>query len=242
MKFSRKNYLITGASSGIGKATAIHLDALGARVVLVARNEESMKEIARGLKNQPILIPYDFEQNNEMEKIFLTCKENGISLDGMVHCAGIGGGCPLKVNDDDFAKRMMQINYFSFLELCRFFIKKKYVSEGAAIVAMSSISARTMEKGMIQYAAAKSAVETAVRIASKELAGRKIRVNALEPAFVKTPLAEGIEQEADFLQRQPLGIIEPENIGEIIAFLLSEKAKYITGALIPVSAGYDYGL
>lgn len=242
MDVREKFILVTGASSGIGEATVKRLDSLGSRIIMTARNQEKMDQLSKELNQESLVIPFDFEEEDDVKEIFLQCNKKGIKLDGMVHCAGIGGFCPIKVNDRELTERLMKINYYIFLSLCHYFSKKKFSNENSSIVTMSSISVKSMEKATIPYAAAKTAVETVVRIASKELLPQKIRVNAVQPAYVKTPMVGEIEREEDFLQRQPLGIIEPEAVAELIAFLLSDDAKYITGAMIPMSAGYDYGL
>ena len=136
---------------------------------------------------------------------------------------------------------VMNTNLLSFIELGKFFSKKKYSSEGAGIVAISSMASLQCAKGMCTYSVSKAGLNAAVKVMAKEFVKRKIRVNAILPNFVDTTMTQkALEYSSTNIEEfQPLGIIEPKKIADIIDFLLSEKAAYITGALIPVSGGSD---
>lgn len=232
--------LITGASSGIGRVIAKYLDSLGKyQLVLLARRQERLVNLQNELKNPSVIIPFDLTQIKDIEQIFIICKEKGIKLDGLVHCAGIGFVTPIRNNSIDEMTVTMQTNYYSFIELGRCFSSRKYTNNEASIVAISSISPFTCYTGATNYAASKAAVNIAVRIMSKEFLKRKIRVNAICPAYVNTPMGPA-ENDPVYLEQQPLGIIKAEYIAYLVEFLLSDKAKYMTGTLIPVSAGMNY--
>ena len=91
-----KTFLVTGASSGIGAAVSKYLSECGYRVVMVARSEQKLKETAKEMVNEPILIPFDLTKFEEYDTIFDVCKEQGMKFDGFIHCAGVGTSMPVK--------------------------------------------------------------------------------------------------------------------------------------------------
>lgn len=240
----QKSILVTGASSGIGEAVVRHLSSQGYIVVLVARNENKMKQLTEQLTNESLIIPYDLSNLDEIENIFKVCYENNIKLSGMVHCAGINQDLPIKANDIEVMKKITTVNYFSFVELGKYFQKKKYSTENASVVAISSSAAESCAKGMCTYASSKAAVNAAVKVMGKEFLKRRQRVNAIMPNFVDTPMARQMDNALGDLdekvQYQPLGLIEPLHVAYLVEFLLSDKAAYITGACIPLSGGAIY--
>lgn len=233
--------LLTGGSSGIGRTTAKYLDSLGEdyQLVLVARREAELRSLQAELLHPSEIFPFDLNQTENIEQIFISCKEKGIKFDGLVHCAGIGEDMPIRSNIVQKMASCMQTNYYSFMELGRCFSSRKYSNEGASMIVMSSISPFTCYPGAANYAASKAAVNTAVRVMAKEFLKRKIRVNAICPAIVETPMIPPADIPTH-QERQPLGIIPPLYIAYLVEYLLSDKAKYMTGTLIPVSAGMTY--
>lgn len=231
--------LITGCSTGIGRVTAKYLDEQGYKLVLLARSENKLHSLARELNNNSVVVPFDLCELDKIGAIFECCKANEIKLDGLVHCAGIGSNVPIRGNDIDTMEKTMATNYFSFVELGKYFGLRKYSNEGASIVAISSISPLTCYPGACNYAASKGAVNAAVRVMSKEYMKRNIRVNAILPGYVNTPLGPS-EDDPVYIAQQPLGIIKAEYVAFMIEFLLSDKAKYMTGTLIPISGGMAY--
>lgn len=233
--------LVTGASSGIGAVVSKYLSAQGYGVVLVARNSARLTEVSQSLLDKNFYIPFDLSDLENVEKIFAECKGWGIRLDGMVHCAGINNDIPIRANDIRVLRDVTTVNYFSFVELGKYFCKKKYSTDGASIVAISSSAAETCEKGMCSYSASKAALNTAVKVMGKEFLKRRQRVNAIMPSFVDTPMAARMDEVfVDFKSRlaaQPLGLIDPMQIAYLVEFLLSDKSIYMTGACIPVSGG-----
>lgn len=232
----KKSILITGASSGIGAATAKYLNSLGYRVFLVARCQEKLEMIAKDLSEDTVCIPYDLQDLSHIEQIFGYCKELGIKLYGMVHCAGINRDQPVKTNNLADMIQVMNLNLLSFIELAKYFCRKKYSEESGAIVAMSSIAAFECAKGMCTYSASKAGVDSAARVMSREFARRKIRVNTIQPSMVDTSMARSAQEFESKFAAQPLGVIEPLQVAYLIAFLLSDQAKYISGSNIKISS------
>lgn len=240
----RKNILITGASSGIGKCVAEYLHSQGNTVILVARNEEKLNKLAKKLGDNAYIYPYDLINLKNIGEIFEFCINKGLKLDGMVHSAGINKDMPIKVNDISAMNETMTINCLSFLELGKYFCKKKVCNDNASIVALSSTASKKFGKGMSTYVASKAALNGIVKVMSKEYITRKIRVNAILPAFVKTEMMERTKEFVKELDErvsksQQLGVIEPIQVAYLSEFLLSEKSKYITGSLIPITAGLE---
>lgn len=251
-------YLITGASSGIGAACTQKLVNLGHTAVLVARNEEKLRSFAANLKGKCYCYPYNLEDLDHIQSIFNFCKKEELKLDGMIYCAGIDAESPIKGCSPRIWERAMKINCLAFAEMGRYFYSRRYSNDHARIVAISSSASVSCDKGMGPYSASKAALNAVVKTMAQEFVRRGILVNAVLPAGVLTPMAvrkmEKMGEEAIDLESmireidqgqiltqegtaQPYGIITPTNLAEFIMYLVSDANRYITGALVPVSAG-----
>lgn len=240
-----RNILVTGATQGIGYGVATSLLQKGTNVILVGRNEEKLLQLKNQFPAHAYPYVFDLYNTQDIESIFMFCKENGLQLNGMVHAAGRSLDLPIKSVDVEEMESGMRINYFSYVQLARYFSLKKYSVNGASIVAFSSLASFLCEKGMSQYASSKAAINAFTKTLSYELLKRNIRVNAIAPGYVDTDMTrscfnciEGFEEM--MLQKQPWGMIPVSQIVELVEFLLSERSQYITGAIIPVSAGTQY--
>lgn len=252
------NFLIIGASSGIGEACARLLSTKGHTTVLVARRRERLESLAKELPSQVFCYPCDLEDTENIKNIFLFCKEKELKLDGMIYSAGINADIPLKAFSAEMFAKVLRVNCIAFAELGKYFCNRKYSNDFSRIVAISSSASQSCDKGMGMYSASKAALNALVKTMSKEFLGRGILVNAIMPAGVLTPMATekirvmtgteiDIEELSHRIQKngikvniddeQPLGFIMPENISELAEFLISDANKYITGALVPISAG-----
>lgn len=231
-----KTILITGCTSGIGYEASLYLHELGYRLVLTGRDKEKLNELSEEINCRTSYI-CDLNEACQVNGLFEYMENKQIKLDGMVHSAGYAVNSPVRLFRETDMVGLMNLHYYSFMNLCKNFYKKINSHTGASIVALSSFAAVTRYEGSAMYAASKSAVNTAVSVMAKEFLRREIRVNAIMPAYVDTRMNEGIDELVDIRDRQPLGLIAPRQIAYLIEFLLSEKSKYITGALIPVSAG-----
>lgn len=237
----KKTILVLGATRGIGKAVCQYLFEKEYNIVAVARNEALLQELVNKQGDQARYIVCDLSVVSNVAGIFQQLGEWGIVLDGAVYCAGRCTLQPVKMIDIEMMQEDMILNSLSFVEMGKYFSKKRYSREGTSIVAISSMSAWDMTKGMCVYSMSKATLNTAVQTMAKEFLRRKIRVNAILPAYVNTSMTVDPEytdsRMASMLEKQPLGIIEPEYIAYMVEFLLSDKAKYITGSLIPISGG-----
>lgn len=232
-------YLVTGATGGVGQAVTKELSEQGKKLVLLARNEEKLKELKEDTKNVLAYIKYDLEDVNNIETIFSDCLSMGIKLHGLIHCAGINQSMPIKINDVDVMDRMMRINVYSFVEFGKYFSKKKYTSENGSMVAISSMSAVKNPKGMCMYSASKAALNSVVQTMARELMSRNIRVNAVNPGYLEKTMADEkcFVTEEMLREIQPLGLIKYSDIAKMVGFLVSEDVCHVTGALISIGGG-----
>jgi len=247
MDLSGKNILVTGASSGIGKGIAIFLSKLGANIIMVARNEEKLKETHEELESgNHSYYPFDLSNLNEIEGLIDNICSDGKKLNGIVHSAGISRTVPLQYLKFDDLNSIMSVNFYSFIELVKHFSKRKYNDNGGSVVAISSISSKVGARGLSAYCASKGALESAIRPIALEMAPRNIRVNSVAPGMIKTQIYDGLTDivnnkdfEKDLKKRQILGLGIPDDVAYAVAFLLSDAAKFITGTTIIVDGGYS---
>lgn len=251
--------LILGASSGIGAACAHKLSAQGLPVILVARNTQKLEQLQRELPSDSYIFPFDLQNVGEIKSIFDFCKQKELLLHAMIYCAGMDATCPIKGLSLDLMERVMRVNCLAFFEAGKQFANRRYSADRSRIVAISSSASIHCEKGMGIYAASKAALNAAVKTMAQEYVRRGILVNAVLPTGVLTPMAvekmcalnEEVPEDLDAAIRaletapipifpdaeQPYGIIPPGSIASLVAWLISEENRYVTGALIPVSAG-----
>lgn len=242
-EFSGKNFLVAGASSGIGKSTAEYLTKeLGANVVLVARREEILRKLASELPGNNLAVAYDFMDLEHVGTVFDECEKAGIMLDGCVYSAGVAPLFALMENDTERMLETMTINALAFAETAKCLLKAECVKEGASVVAISSIVSMAVTNRQSAYAASKSMLNTYVKYFAKEALG-KLRVNAVLPGIVETEMYQKLREQSDHLdektkKNQPLGIIPADRISKMAAFLLSDSADFITGSLFHVDGGF----
>lgn len=246
MDLTGKHIIITGASRGIGKESARHIEKLGAKVTLISRNEEKLRSVTELMQNdRNAVYPFELKNIHEIEPLINKIKSEQGPVDGFVHCAGIATMRPLQMTKFEFIHDMMLLNFYSFIELVRCISKKNNFNPGCSLVAISSVAARNGLKTKLAYCSSKSALEGAVRSLAVELADRKIRVNAVLPGFIKTEMFEefinstGQENfEKSVLSRQYMGVGDTVDTANSIAFLLSDASKFITGTGLVVDGGY----
>lgn len=239
-----KTYVITGASSGIGKACVKRLLQAGNRCAIIARNEAALCSIAHEYGKAALVIAEDLAAMQSAEGIFEKLKAVGfLPLDGIVHCAGIAPLKRIDENDCQIVQQAYAVNLFSFLELMRLFVQEGNCIDGASVVSMSSVVAQRGSNRQSIYAGTKAALDATSRSMAKELLGRGIRVNTLVSGAVGTELLQELQHNSPGLEERmkndyPLGIIPVEKICDLIEFLLSDQASHITGASIPIDSGY----
>lgn len=245
INLEKKNILITGASSGIGAETARLCSKLGARMILVARREQKLKEVRDQLSGQDHLIySYDLSDLDGIEELVKKIVSDAGPLDGFVHSAGVSENRPLKMYKPRSIKEVMDINFASFVEITRCISKKNAHETGLSIVGVSSVASIMGGKGIIAYSASKAAMNAAVRCIAKELGTEGIRANTVCPAMIDTEIHQKTlsisgdsPEKAQQLIRQYLGVGKPSDVANMIAFLLSDASKLITGSNIAIDGG-----
>jgi len=244
MDLSGKKIMVTGGSSGIGRATCIQLSRLGAQVISIARNEEKLKETLMQMEgDNHLYYVYDLQDISGIEDLMKKIIAETGALDGFVHCAGIGTLRSIGMTTHKFIYEMFAINYFSFIELSRVFSKKGNYKPNSSIVVMSSTGSLQGDKAKVAYSGSKGALNSSIKSMAVELADKTIRVNAVCPALVETDMLEGLvttageEAVQKLLERQYLGTIPPEHVANMIAYLFTESSQYITGTNIIIDAG-----
>lgn len=241
--FSGKNIMITGAGSGIGRATATLLGGLGANLVLVGRDKEKLNITSKAIASHSVTnISFDLCDYFSYDNLFLQCPHK---LDGLVHCAGIAKPIPIKAISVDNVTEIMNNNFMSFVMLVKYFSKRKYSNEGASIVACSAVNVHYPQMCMSIYEASKAAIEGCVRGMAQELyMSRKLRINSMVIGPVATPMA-GVEDNEvpnivgtqSAITPNLMGIASPEYIARMAAFLLSDMSVYSTGRSFFVDGG-----
>lgn len=242
MLLTDKNIIITGAGSGIGRETAVVTSALGAKVIMLDISAEGLEEtnsMLNGIGHKYYVV--DLTDLATLSNLIKDITSEYRMIDGLVHCAGISSRKPLNVLTKDGFSKVMDINFYSFVELVRQVCKKKHFAEGGSVVVMSSISSIKGYKAKTEYCVSKASVDAFVRCIALELAERKIRVNSIMAAEVLTPLALKAREMNQAVGASefnaPLGPTEPYEVANTIAFLLSDATKTITGTSILMDGG-----
>ncbi len=238
-----RNYvLITGASSGIGRAAAVRLSK-SYPLILCGRDDTRLRKTLSLCESaeKHLIWRYNLANINELEESAVSLiKENSISVEGFVHSAGISVLKPLRMATIEQMREIMDINFFSAVELLKILASKKY--NGTAlekVVFISSISSQFGTKGMALYSASKGALDSFARSMAVELAPR-VRINTVLPGGISTPGTREMMQGTGASQndsRYLLGAGTVQDIADMIMFLLSDKARWITGQNFIVDGG-----
>lgn len=249
MDLTGKRILITGATGGIGRAVALQLAALGAAVIVQGRSREKLDALLQELgEGDHAAYSIDLQQPGTIEPVIKQiCDEKG-TLDGLVYCAGIAPLRPLKFTKTEDILQVMQINYFSFMETVRCLIQKKRFADGGSMVAMSSFGSIHGKPTKSAYSASKAAIDASIRCMACDLKGRGIRINSVAPGWVNTAMYQSYmkaypdsKEAQKIAEKQFLGVIEPLEVANVIAFLLSDATRTITGTTIVMDGGSSQG-
>ncbi len=240
-----KKILITGASSGIGRQCAIDCSKMGATVVLIGRDEKRLNETLNHMEgNNHIVCPLDLNQLENIKPLVQDIVSHTGSLDGFIHSAGIEKTLPVKSLKPSDYEDLFRINTLSGFEFVRYFGSSKNFNQGGSIVLISSITSLVGRIGVSAYAASKGAIVSAVKTMALELAKRHIRINAVSPGTVLTPLMQKYLSQITEEEKQkrvdgfPLGLGEPEDVSNACIYLLSDASRWVTGQNLVVDGGY----
>ena len=241
--FNGKIFVVAGAG-GMGAEIAKTLSRFGARVILMDVSEPTMAKVLPSLPSGKAY-SCDFSDLTTIEPLVKEIVAENGPIDGLVYTAGIGDVRPIKLCKPDFMLRVMNINFFSFVELIRCFtIKNRYNPKGMNIVGISALGAYLGNSAKTAYCASKGAMNAAVRCLAKELASKNIRVNTVAPGVTETPMAKEAEEYSmdseehkQILLRQYLGVCQPSDIADTVVFLMSDMSRMITGSCIAGDGG-----
>ena len=235
-----KVILVTGASSGIGKVTAITCSRLGAKVILTARNPERLSDTYNSLEGDGhLMVIGDMTNGADMQKLI---SESPI-LDGCVLCAGKGLTLPVPFATPEKMEELFSLNYQAPVELLRLLYKGKKLKKGASVIALSSLGGTRVFSGCNSiYGASKAALSSFMKFCAKEFSQRLIRVNCICPGMIETPFIhrdnrtdEQLEEDA---KRYPLKRYgTSEDVAYMTAYLLSDAASWVTGQDFVIDGG-----
>lgn len=235
-----QRFIVTGASSGIGESVALLLNALGATVVGIGRNQErlaAMKAKASG-----------------PERVFTEVRDLAVDLEGLpayvkelrnkygkfqglAYCAGLGGIMPLRAVELSEMQKTFAVNYFAPVMMCKGFADKRNNNgSGSAMVFIASAGGVRCDPGMTSYSGSKGALIATMQSVARELAPAGVRVNCVSPTLIDTNMADDIARQ--FAEgKYPMGIGKPEDVANMIAFLLSDKTGWITARNYVIDCG-----
>ncbi len=241
--FSSKRFIITGATSGIGKKICEDLIKNGAVVLAIGRRKEKLN-ILKEQYGERINVETVDVNNFDLLKSAIEKFGEKEKVDGSVHCAGINKFTPLRAFNWSDAEQIIRTSLFAGIELIRIVSSKKISSEKSSHVLLASVAGIKGEVGFTAYSAAKSALIGAVKTLALELAIKDIRVNSITPGWIPTEMTDAIDARypghIDTIKLQhPLGIGSVEDVSNLTMFLLSDEAKWITGTNIVIDGGYS---
>ncbi|MFN4198154.1 MAG: SDR family NAD(P)-dependent oxidoreductase [Flavobacterium sp.] len=245
MNLKDKVIIITGASSGIGKGIAIHLSSLGAKCVLLGRNQERLNTVKEQCTHETLTYSFDLTEFDKYQSIIEDIYLKFGKIQGFVHSAGIQQTKPIQTLLYNDLKEIFEINVFSPLLFSKILSKKKFIDHGQSYVFIASIMGVVGSKCLATYSATKGSLIAMTKSMAMELAEKKIRVNTISPGHIDdTEMA--IQKDAELpkdamdkiIEHHPLGLGKVHDVSCMAEFLLSENSIWITGQNFIVDGGY----
>ena len=237
-----KRILITGATSGLGHATAIACAKMGAEIIGIGRDAirltDTLEELNKISNLSHQMLFADLTDDNDREALLAQIIN---PVDGVIHGAGISALSPVRMINKEHLRKVQAINVEAPTLLTQALLKKNIVSADGSIVFIASIAAHIGVAGVAAYSGTKASLLAIARCLAMEVVKRRIRVNCLSPALVETPMLEAtamvvsnIENER---QNYPLGFGKPDDVANAAIFLLSDASRWITGTTIVMDGG-----
>jgi NAD(P)-dependent dehydrogenase (short-subunit alcohol dehydrogenase family) len=242
-----KRILITGASSGIGRQCAISCSRKGAKLVLLGRDQSRLNETLALLsrRTQHLIYSVDLLEYDRVSVFIDEIVSKIGRFDGVINCAGISTTLPLNSLSSDKMEYFLRTNVIGPINLTRQLVKSDHFSEsGGSVIFISSVMSVVGDKGKALYSSTKGALVSTVRSLAVELATRQIRVNAVSPGVVESPMSKNAvySNNVESLNRirslHPLGLGLPEDVANACIFLLSDAGRWVTGINLIIDGGY----
>lgn len=240
-----KNILITGGTSGIGKACVQLVLSLGGSAIVLGRNRESISELLNEYNERLTFHSLDLSESNEIELFLKGFLRSYEVVHAFIHAAGLSPTRAINSSKKEGIDVLLQINVWSALEISKNLFRS-YKSNGlTSIVYISSVMSTLSQKGKGLYSISKASLDAMMRSQALEYARYNVRVNTVAPAVVRTPLIEKSTYSKSDLAFQniqaqhPLGIGEPNDVASAIIFLVSDSSRWITGTSLRVDGGYS---
>ncbi|MBQ0269543.1 SDR family NAD(P)-dependent oxidoreductase [Providencia huaxiensis] len=241
-----KKILITGASSGIGRAIAEYFSSQGAQLVITGRNELRLNETFQQLMGEGHhQIIANITNPDNIQNLLKSTVQLVGPLDGVVHCAGIQKTLPLQALKEEQFDEIFSTNVKSAQFITKELRRKGSYNEGCSLVYLSSVAGVCGEPAITTYSASKSALMGLAKSAAIELARNKIRVNCIAPGHVQTEMSNNFakqltqQQLINIHEKHPLGLGKAEDVAYAAAYLVSDLAKWVTGTTLFVDGGYS---
>lgn len=248
--YEGKNFIVVGASSGIGKQIALELSQAGANVLCLARRVEvmeQMKENQGSGKIIPAFVDVTVAKSADWDALVKNFVKEYGKISGGVYTAGISGLTAFRSWNEDLAKKIMDTSYWGMLRFLQAATKKRFSVDGASYVVFSSSSAYAGDQGVMVYASAKTAVQTAVKSIAREIGQNSQRINSVSPGWIDdtgmtspklNEYADSVKSSIKYLLP---GSATAEKVSGVVLFLLSSRADWITGTDIVVDGGQLLG-
>ena len=242
--FHNENFVVVGASSGMGRQIAWELAEAGAHILAIARNEVRLNELQSDFPNLISIYKADVctITSDELSTLLDDFVGKYGKINGLVYTAGIAAGTPLRGYDESLAREIMDTGFWGAMKFVQIATKKKYANHASSYVLFSSTAGYTGEKGLSIYSATKASIRIATCSLAHDLAKNGHRINSISPGYVNTRMTQlsvsDMGEPVEVIGRHLLGIGEPEDVSGMVLFLLSDRAKWITGKDIIVDGGY----
>ncbi len=238
MRFTDRVCLVTGAGSGIGKATAKQFAREGGKVVVIDLNEQhgnqTVQEIAAA-KGEAIYVKCDVGKSAEIQAAVKTALDKWNKIDVIVNDAAMMTFKPIVELPDDDWDKVLNVNLRSVFLFCKYAVP--HMPPGSAIVNLSSVHAHETTKNVVPYASSKGGIEAFTRGFSEEIASKKIRINCVAPGAVDTPMLWDNPNIKSGVEKVEGAVGKPEDIAAAICFLAAPEARFITGTTLIVDGG-----